>query len=180
MGVKSIACIQGEVLLPGFYDCLTCEDAKASVLSLTDVEDIYYNITYIPRKAYIMHMNDRDLVFNRQNKLYVADFSGDWINQEVEESYALICMIMVAKKEHMYTKKEVEGVKRSGEFIRNAGYPSKGEAINLVVRDGVQDVRTLYDIYDGTVEAIRGKMTKNKRDAAREEMDPCVKEEHRI
>jgi Arginine methyltransferase-interacting protein, contains RING Zn-finger len=171
-------------MLPGFFDCLACDDAKASVLSLADVEDIY-DVTYIPRKAYIVHMNDRDLVFNRRNKLYVADFS-DWIKQDFEESYAAICMMTVAEKEHMYTKKEVEGAKKAGEFIRNAGYPSKGEAVNLV-RDGnienvpvsVQDIRTFYDIYGEPVEAVRGKMTKKKR-AAREEMDPSVREERRI
>ena len=170
--------------LAGFFDCLACEDTKASVLSLADVEDLY-QVTYIPKKAYIVHMNDRDLVFKRRNKLYVADFS-DWINQDFEESYAAICMMTVAEKEHMYTKKEVERAKKAGEFVKNAGFPSEGEAVNLV-RDGnvenvpvsVEDIRAFYDIYGVPVATIRGKMTK-KKCAAREEIDLNAKEERKI
>ena len=80
-------------------------------------------MTYIPQEAYIVHMNDKDLVFKRRNKLYVADFL-DWINQDFEESYAAICMMTVAEREHMYTnKKEVIRVKKAGEFVKKYGFP---------------------------------------------------------
>lgn len=80
--------------LAGFFDCLAaCEDAKARLISLADVEDLY-QVTYTPKEGYIVHMNDRDLVFKRRNKLYVAGFS-DWIDQEeYKESYAAICIRM--------------------------------------------------------------------------------------
>jgi hypothetical protein len=42
-------------------------------------------------------MNCRYLVFKRRNKLYLVDFS-DWINEDFEESYAVIFMMTVAEK----------------------------------------------------------------------------------
>ncbi len=39
-----------------------------------NVEDLY-DITCIQKQAFIMHMKERSLIFNRREKLYMADWS---------------------------------------------------------------------------------------------------------
>ena len=146
--------------LEGFFDCLACKDVVVNVLSLADVEDIY-NVTYQKGESYTVHMDDSDLVFVRRNKFYVADFSY-WLKSS-KNKYAML------GAEHMYTKKEVSRAIEAGEFIKNAGYPSRGEAIHLA-RDGnimdmpqtAKDIDTYYNIYGDPVAAIRGKATEDK------------------
>jgi hypothetical protein len=45
---------------------------RENVLSFADVEDLY-DIMHIRKCAFVVHMGDRDLVFKRRQKLYVAD-----------------------------------------------------------------------------------------------------------
>lgn len=47
---------------------------KANVLSFADVEDMY-DIMYRPQESFTVHFSERDIVFYRRDKLYVADFS---------------------------------------------------------------------------------------------------------
>jgi hypothetical protein len=64
--------VNEEGILEGFFPVYASEKTKANVLSFTDVEDLY-DIPYVQKRAFIVHMGDRDLVFNRREKLYVAD-----------------------------------------------------------------------------------------------------------
>jgi hypothetical protein len=64
--------VDEEGILEVFFLVYASEKMKADVLSFTDVEDLY-NITYIQKRAFIVHMGDRNIVFNRREKLYVAD-----------------------------------------------------------------------------------------------------------
>jgi hypothetical protein len=54
-----------------FFRVYASEDAKLNVLSLADVEDMF-PVTYVPGKAFVVHLLGRDLEFVRRGKLYVA------------------------------------------------------------------------------------------------------------
>ncbi len=58
-----------------FFPVYASEHTKANILSFADVKDLY-DITYVRKQAFIVHMADRDLVFKRKQKLYVADWGG--------------------------------------------------------------------------------------------------------
>jgi hypothetical protein len=62
--------------LEDFFDVYTSEHMKANVLSFSEVEDTY-DITYIPCQAFVVHLPERDIVFKRRGKLYIADFARD-------------------------------------------------------------------------------------------------------
>jgi hypothetical protein len=172
--------------LLGFFDCLASSETHASVISLADVEDLY-RVSYVPRQSYTVHMNDRDLTFERRGKLYVADFS-DWINDEYfEEANRKMSLATTAReREHLYTSKELRKAKEAKEFLKNAGFPSENEAIHLI-RDGnlenvpvsVQDIKNCFDIYGPPVEMLRGKMTKKKASISND-IDMGIKEERKI
>ncbi len=49
-------------------------NTKAKVLSFADIEDLY-KITYVQKQAFVVHIHDRDLVFNRRQKLYIVGWS---------------------------------------------------------------------------------------------------------
>jgi hypothetical protein len=152
-------------MLDGFFDCLSSKDTRVSVLSQADVEDIY-EVSYDPGKSYTVHMPDRDIEFTRRDKLYVADFS-DWIKDTYNECSMMLSLMTVEEREHMYTRKEKRRALEAKDFIKNAGYPSRNEAIHMV-RDGninnmpisVNDINNYYDIYGPMVEVVRGKTTK--------------------
>jgi hypothetical protein len=131
-------------------------------------------------------MPDRDVAFVRRNKLYVADFS-DWINDDYQECNAMLSLLTVQEREHMYTRKEVRHALKAEEFIRNAGYPSQAEAVSLV-RDGninnmpvnIVDVNAYYDIYGPLVETVHGKTTKKKVSFIQGDVDNGIKEQCRL
>ncbi len=52
----------------------TSEDTHANILSFSEVED-KYNITYVPQEAFIVHLPDRDVRFERKGKMYVVDWT---------------------------------------------------------------------------------------------------------
>jgi hypothetical protein len=60
-------------MLPGFFRVYASEDMKANVLCFSDVEGIY-KITYKHRESFVVHMHERDIAFERREKLYVADW----------------------------------------------------------------------------------------------------------
>jgi hypothetical protein len=122
------------------------------VLSFADVEDMY-NITYRPQESFTVHLPERDIIFYRRDKLYVADFSRP--------------VVAVTKA---YTKAEEARAQAAYEIICNCGYPSITEAIHLI-QDGnlthmpmltAEDVRRAYDLYGEPVGSVRGKLTKKK------------------
>ena len=86
--------------LEGFFDCMACEDCPTSILSLADVEDIY-PVTYMQGESITVHMDHRDVVFARRDKLYIADFS-DWVvdnDNRVEEMYTGLNLMTAAERE---------------------------------------------------------------------------------
>jgi hypothetical protein len=103
-------------------------------------------------------MQDRELVFSRREKLYVADL------YEAEG----IVQVTVRENEAMYTKEEVKRAKVAHEFLRNSGYPSVGEATHLLMDGNVKgvpllmrsDIERAYKIYGQHPEYVRGKLTK--------------------
>ena len=62
--------------LHGFFDTMASSEGTTNILCMADVED-KYDITYNPGKSFVVHMDDRDLVFERRNKMYIGDMS-DW------------------------------------------------------------------------------------------------------
>jgi hypothetical protein len=98
-----------------FIDIHASEQTKANVLSFSEVEDTY-DITYVPCKASIVHLLERDLVFKHRGKLYIDVFTHDR-------------HVHVTKP---YTKMEEERARQAYELIRNAGFPLYQEALHLV------------------------------------------------
>jgi hypothetical protein len=92
--------------------------------------------------AFVVHMEDKDLVFTLREKLYVADLYG---KEHVVQA-------TVRENEALYTKEEVKCAKEAYEFLKNSGYPSVGEAatddnvrgVPLLMR---ADVERAYKIY---------------------------------
>ncbi len=139
--------------LDDFFRVYASDETKANVLSFAEVEELY-DITYVPREAFIVHLPEQDLEFRRKGKLYVADFA--------EQKPVYVTQV--------YTKAEEERAKRAYELVQNSGYPSYQEAIHLV-EDGniaqlpeitAEDVRRAYDLYGNPPEYVRGKMVKRK------------------
>ncbi len=152
-------------LLRDFFQVESCNDCSANILCMADVED-KYEVTYVRGKHYIVHLPERDLYFQRRNKLYVADMS-DWCNEEDEEHHAYITTAL--DNEGNYTAKEVEAAKAARSWLARAGYPSEREAVHLVVDGNVKDidftaadVRRAFAIYGPMVQAVRGKTVAKK------------------
>jgi len=153
--------------LDGFFDCQACTTCPANIISMADVEDLY-PVTYVQGESITVHMEDREVVFHRRDKMYVADFS-DWVvgdEDRVQELHIGLSLMTAADRERMYTRKEVRRSLEAGEFLRSLGYPTEREALNFV-RDGnvtnipftVDEVKRFYDIYGPQVEGIRGRTT---------------------
>jgi hypothetical protein len=134
---------------------------------MADVEDLY-PVTYIQGESIIAHMEDRDVIFERRDKMYIANFL-DWVvddKDRVQELYSGLGLMTVAKRKRMYTRKEVRKALEAGEFLQALGYPTEKEALNFV-RDGnvmnipysVDKVKHFYDIYGLQVAGIRGRTT---------------------
>ncbi len=142
--------------LPDFFEVYTSAETKANVLSFAEVED-RYRITYVPKEAFIVHLEDRDITFQRRGKLYVAKW------EDVRGLYNT-----VHEMESLYTKAEVTRARVAYDLLKNAGYPSLDEFIHLVEDGNIQellgvsrsDIRRAFEIYGLPVEYVRGKMTR--------------------
>jgi hypothetical protein len=62
--------------LDDFFDVYANEHTKANVFSFSEVEDAY-DIMYVPREAFIVHLPEREFTFKHRGKLYIADFARD-------------------------------------------------------------------------------------------------------
>jgi hypothetical protein len=60
--------------LDGFFREYASEEATANVLCLADVEDLYA-VTYVPQEYFLVRLPGRVVQFNRQGKLYIADWA---------------------------------------------------------------------------------------------------------
>jgi hypothetical protein len=160
--------------LEGFFDCQAADDSPTNILSMARVEDLY-PITYSQGESITVHMDDQDVVFQRRDGMYVADFS-DWLVEDedrVAEMSNKLCLITIEERESLYSRKQVRRALEAGEYLRTLGFPSLQDAINIVrdgnVRNipyGVDDVRRFFDIYGNQVPALRGKTSKKHAKAA--------------
>jgi hypothetical protein len=159
-------------MLPVFFRVYASEETKANVLCFSDVEDLY-RITYKHRESFTVHMQERDIAFERREKFYVAD----WYT-ETEDT---VVAATVQENELLYSKDQVKRAKEAHEFLKNSVYPSLSEAVHLLndgnVRGGPQllhaDVEQAYRIYGTYPEYIRGKMT--RKTVGRVPVDPALR-----
>ncbi len=105
----------------------TSEDTHANVLSFSEVEDKYH-ITYVPQEAFIIHLPDRDVRFERRGKIYVADWS--------KSMSAYVTTAVYMKAEELWAK-------RAYELLRTSVYPSMAEAIHLVEDGNITEMPML-------------------------------------
>ncbi len=120
------------------------------------MEDLY-DITYMRKRAFIVHMDNRDLVFKCKEKLYITD-------------WGTMCTVAttVRKHEQLFTKELVHRAKLAHEFVKNNGYPSIGEAVHLLSDGNVcnlptmlsADIERTYRIYGTQPEYLRGQMVR--------------------
>ena len=171
-------------LLPGFFYCLVSDSTRVSVLSQADVEDTH-PVSYDPGVSYTVHMGDRDVVFQRRDKLYVGDFS-DWVRAEYRDDPLALSAMTVAEREHLYTRRERRKAIETRDFIKNAGYPSEREAVAMA-RDGnlknlpyeAVDIKRHYDIYGPSPAYLRGKTTNRKVSSSVNQVDNGLKDQRR-
>ena len=161
-------------MLDGFFEVYASENTKENALSFAEIED-KYEILYVRAQTFTVHVpQGEDIVFSRQNKLYVADWCVDEgaVNATVRE------------KERLYTKEEVRRAKQAYEFLKCSGYLSAFEAMYLIMDGNVQgmpllikdDLKWAYAIYGTHPEYVRERMTKRK--VGRQKIDvsrKCVK-----
>jgi hypothetical protein len=153
-GLQMVVDQQG--ILEGFFPVYASKDTKANVLSFVDVEDLY-DIMYVQKQAFIVHMGTRDLVFYRREKLYMADWN---------DMATVVTTVQV--NEQVYSREEVCKAKMAHEFICNSGYLSVKEAVHLLTDGNIRnipaivasDVERAYDIYGQYPEYVKGQMVK--------------------
>ncbi len=155
--------------LDRFFPVYASESTKANVLSFGAVEEAF-DITYLRREAFVVHTAEKDILFRRRDKLYVAE----WYAEGIVET-------TVQENEILYSKEEIRRAKLAHEFIKNSGYPSVGEAVHLLTDGNVRglpvitqaDVERAYKIYGQHPEYVRGKMT--KKTVGRVPVDPTLR-----
>ncbi len=144
-----------EGYLPDFFSVYASEDTTVNVLSLADVEDVY-PITYDPRTSFTVHLPDRDIVFTKRGKHYVADCT------DIVQIYTA-----AAEHEQLYTKTEIKNAKEAYELLKKSGYPLQEETVHIL-QDGnifglpyltIEDMQRAYELYGVPPEYMRGKMT---------------------
>jgi hypothetical protein len=144
---------------PGFFDVYCHEGVKVNVLCFADVEDMY-EMNYRPNVSFVVHLEGREIVFERRNKLYVA---------KVEDFQALV-MVTVDERKAQYSSEQVRKAETAYALLRNAGYPSPSKLINIINDGNVtnipalrrEDILRAYEIFGPPAEYIRGKLTKSK------------------
>jgi hypothetical protein len=150
--------------LEGFFDTLAHHDVAASILCMADVED-KYDVTYDAGVSITVHMDSRDLIFHRRNKMYVGDMR-DWETYpQSPNRSAMVTTTM--QNEDALTKREMKGVQAARDVIRAAGYPTLKEAIHLVEDGNViglnvtaADIRKAFEV--DSVNGVTPAMSKGK------------------
>jgi hypothetical protein len=108
-------------------------------------------------------MPSQDVVFERRNKLYVAEWC-----EEREVAGDGKANTTVQENERLYTKEEVRRAKAAFEFLRSSGYPSMSEAAHLISDGNIRglpmlmkgDLERAYRIYGEHPEYVRGQMVR--------------------
>ena len=168
--VSYVSGLSGTVELPyegdlrGFFRCKGSTELMASVLCMSDVEDLY-SVSYNQGVSYTVHMPGRDLVFYRRDKLYVANMR-DWAT-DAPRGQAMVTTS--AENEANFSAKEVARAKEAYQLAANAGYTSEQEALGLV-NDGnftgvpitAHDVKRAFLIYGKPTAHVRGRQKAKK------------------
>jgi hypothetical protein len=125
--------------LQEFFKVYASEQANPSVLSLSDVVDLY-KVSYVSGEAFIVHLPTYDLAFKRTGKLYVA-YCRQLILTPCKVVHAT-----VVENESIYTQSQIKKAKEAYEFLKCSGYPLPDEAIHLFqdgnMREKVQTLHT--------------------------------------
>jgi hypothetical protein len=173
--VNRVWCVQLELretrYLDIFFQVYTSTETRVNVLSFSDVEELY-PITYEPFVGFTVHTLVGDILFEKKEKLHVADFAtyGNVLATEV------------------YTEAETAWADAVQELVRNVGYPSYQEVINLL-QDGnfshlpnltAKDVHRAYDLFGKSAAFIRGRMTKQAVKRAIVDEDLILEEKNLI
>ncbi len=145
--------------LPGFFDVYCHEGVKVNVLCFADVEDMY-DVVYRPNVGFVVHLDGREIIFERRNKLYVT--KADVLLAQV--------MVTVEEKRTQFSSEQVKKAELAYGLMKNSGYPSPNELLKLVNDGNVtnmpslrrEDVLRAYKIFGPPAEYVRGKLTKTK------------------
>jgi hypothetical protein len=142
--------------LQDFFEVYSSSEARVNILIFTEVEEVC-PITYVPQEGFVVHMDDRDILFKRCGKMHVADFA----------EFTVIAT-------QAYTKGEIARAKQVMELVHTCGYPSYTE-LGYMLREGkimnilnlaMEDIRRAYELYGKTPEFVRGRMTHKKASRA--------------
>jgi hypothetical protein len=136
-----------------FFRVYASEDTRANVLSFANVEDLY-DITYVRGESFVVHLPSRDLEFARRGKLYVADFTKEGLVHATQ----------------VVTKGEEARAEKAYKLVKNLGFPSMYEVIQIVESGSVEkmplltrdDVRCAYELYGLRVGFVRRKTTRRQ------------------
>jgi hypothetical protein len=151
--------VQHEGYLPNFFKVLCSEEVKTNFLCYAEVED-KFEVEYREREGFVVRLPDgKEVFFKRLNKMFVADVSA-----------VASVLTTIAEKKIQYSVAEVKRAEMAYALLKNAGYPSAGELINLVGDGNILDMPALnqsdivraYEIFGQPPEYVRGKLTKRK------------------
>ena len=117
--------------LESFFRVHASEKAMANVLSFAEVED-KFDITYLPGEGFVVHLKDRDILFARIGKLYVAKWD-DVLNEASSH-------MTTQETELRYMMAKVKRAKQAHQLASTSGYPSVQELINLVEDGNVSGI----------------------------------------
>ena len=159
--VETIATLQGD--LDGFFTVYCCDDIAVNILSYAEVKEWNIDISESEDK-YTIHLNGKDLCFNLDNRLYVADMA-DWSDFKVvpQRSYSTF------NSESGYTKDEIARAKEAYKFAINNGLLSLKATIDQINFNEVtgakftsKDVIRAFELYGRHPAAIKGTDMKEK------------------
>jgi hypothetical protein len=145
--------------LLGFFKVYCHDEVKVNVLCFTDVEDLY-EVMYQPSVGFVVHVDGKEIIFERQDKLYVAK----------ADDFLVHVMVTVEEKKKEFSSEQVKRAEVAYTLLKNSGYPSPNELIALINNGNItnmpalrrEDVLRAYDIYGPLPEYVRGKLTKSK------------------
>ncbi len=145
--------------LLNFFEVYCSPEVKVNVLCFAEVEDLF-EVTYREQEGFTVRLqNGKEILFARRNKMFIA---------KVKDVASVLATI--AEKKTQYSTAEVKKAEVAYELLKNAGYPSAAELINLLGDGNVLDMPALtrgdvvraYEIFGQSPEYVRGKLTKKK------------------
>jgi hypothetical protein len=118
--------------LPGFFDVYCHDEVKVNVLCFADVEDLY-EVVYQPSIGFVVHVDGKEIIFERREKLYVAK----------ADDFLAHVMVTVEEKKKEFSSEQVKRAEAAYMLLKNAGYPSPNELIGLVNDGNVTNIPAL-------------------------------------